>query len=120
MICGDRQYIADIHQHRICTVRLQGPNSSTNHDMPGPDNQVRMPHQSGEWLWVTRYDMIGPEELYVENTCWDCNEPFPEFQHDNVIPFDPSAVEFAAGEVYKCKKCLREYATIEHRREYTT
>lgn len=120
MICGDKQFIEETGQIRFCTVNIDGPNGSTNHDMRGPDNQVDKPHCSGEWFWFTRYPEIGPEKLYVENTCWDCDEPFPDWQYNNIIPFEPSAKEIEMGESYDCTKCRRRYATIEYRKEYTT
>ena len=116
MICGVTVYVADAGQYKTCTVRDVHP----NHDMPGPDNIVHTPHESGEYVWFTTYEFIGPEKLYLENTCWNCDTPFPEFQHDNVIPFHATGEELEAGCVYRCTGCHHHFATIEYRKEYTT
>jgi hypothetical protein len=115
MICGDKQFIEETGQTRFCTVNIDGPNGSTNHDMPGSDNQVDTPHRSGEWFWFTRYDLIGPIKPYVENTCWECDEPFPEFQRGNIIPFKATTKAWEMNLAYRCKKCWELFQCIESR-----
>lgn len=116
MICGVTTYVADAGQYKTCTVKDVHP----NHDMPGPDNIVHTPHECGEYVWHVTYEMIGPEKEYFPNTCWNCDEPFPEFQHDNVIPFRAGDSDVLCGCFYDCPKCKIRFATIEFRKEYTT
>lgn len=116
MICGTTVYVADAGQYRTCTV----PDVHPNHDMPGVDNEVHSPHVSGDYIWFTTYDVIGPVEYYADNACWACGEPFPEYQKENIIPFKASPEDLECGEVYRCTKCQKEWSTIECRKEYTT